>query len=57
MFPRRFTIMAMEKLLMFGRICIIRNYKNAEHGFFYDLTRRVQKQAFADILDFILTLR
>lgn len=32
-------------------------YTNAEHGFFYDLTRRQQKEAFADILEFIASIK
>jgi acetyl esterase/lipase len=31
-------------------------YANTEHGFFYDLTRRQQKEAFQDIIDFIESL-
>jgi len=53
MFPNRYTVKAAEKLLLLGRTCIVKTYENAEHGFFYDLTRRPQKQAFTDILEFI----
>jgi len=53
MFPCRYTIDAAEKLCSFGQTCITKTYENAEHGFFYDLTRRRQKEAFADILEFI----
>lgn len=31
-------------------------YTKAEHGFFYDVTRRQQKEAFADIISFIESL-
>jgi acetyl esterase/lipase len=53
MFPCRYTIDAAEKLRSFGQTCITKTYENAEHGFFYDLTRRRQKEAFIDILEFI----
>ncbi|MFA7184956.1 MAG: alpha/beta hydrolase fold domain-containing protein, partial [Victivallales bacterium] len=53
MFPHRYTLEAAEKLRSFGAACLIKNYENAEHGFFYDLTRRQQKQAFSDMLEFI----
>ena len=53
MFPNRYTVKAVEKLLLLGRTASAKTYKNAEHGFFYDLTRRCQKEAFADILEFM----
>ena len=53
MFPNRYTEQAAEKLRSFGQTCIVKTYENAEHGFFYDLIRRQQKEAFADILKFI----
>ena len=56
MFPCRYTLQAAKKLQELGNKCIAKTYENAEHGFFYDLTRRVQKQAFADILDFVSEL-
>jgi len=56
MFPNRYTELAAEKLRSFGQKCILKTYENAEHGFFYDLTRRRQKEAFADVLDFIKNL-
>lgn len=39
-----------------GRRCEIKIYTGAEHGFFYDFTRRVQKEAFSDILDFLMDM-
>jgi acetyl esterase/lipase len=56
MFPCRYTLDAAEKLRPFGTECLVKTYENAEHGFFYDLTRRQQKQAFADMLEFIANL-
>ena len=56
MFPKRYTEQAAEKLDALGRECKIKVYENAEHGFFYDLTRRCQKEAFTDILDFMKKL-
>jgi hypothetical protein len=40
----------MEK---FNKVCQVKTYTPAEHGFIYDVTRRVQKEAFADILEFV----
>ncbi len=57
MFPTRYTLQAAEKLQLLGRECVTITYENAEHGFFYDITRRVQKQAFEDIIDFISNLQ
>ncbi len=56
MFPIRYTEKAVEELQLLDRKYKIKVYENAEHGFFYDLTRRCQKEAFADILDFIKEL-
>jgi len=35
-----------------GGLAAYRTYPRAEHGFFYDISRRQQKRAFADILSF-----
>ncbi len=54
MFPCRYIEALAEKLRASGQICLTKTYENTEHGFFYDLIRRQQKEAFADILEFIL---
>lgn len=56
MFPLRHIIQFTEKMRSLGRRAEYKIYKNAEHGFFYDVTRRQQKEAFADILKFIQSL-
>jgi acetyl esterase/lipase len=56
MFPLRYILEFKEKMEKIGRRCECRVYTNAEHGFFYDLTRRQQNEAFADILNFIESL-
>ena len=53
MFPNRYVKQAAEKLRSFGTNCVVKTYENAEHGFFYDVTRRQQKEAFSDMLGFI----
>jgi acetyl esterase/lipase len=56
MFPVRYIKDAAAKIHSFGNKCISKTYDNAEHGFFYDVTRRVQKEAFKDMLEFISSL-
>jgi dipeptidyl aminopeptidase/acylaminoacyl peptidase len=56
MFPLRYILEFKAKMEKLGRRCKCKIYTNAEHGFFYDLTRRQQKEAFADILKFIESL-
>lgn len=53
MFPLAFTIAFVERMKAAGRHAEYKVYTKAEHGFFYDLTRRQQKEAFEDILSFI----
>ena len=53
MFPIWHAQNFQKKMQEYNRICQIKTYTPAEHGFFYDVTRRVQKEAFNDILDFI----
>ena len=53
MFPIWHAKNFQKKMQEYNRICQIKTYTPAEHGFFYDVTRRVQKEAFNDILDFI----
>lgn len=53
MFPIEYAeafVLAQNKLGVKGKFKV---YGNAEHGFFYDLTRRQQKEAFHDIINFI----
>lgn len=55
-FPLRYILQFNDKMKKLGRRCEYKVYTNAEHGFFYDLTRRQQKEAFADIIKFIESL-
>jgi len=57
MFPLKYIRQFMAKMASLGRRAEYKVYTNAEHGFFYDVTRRQQKEAFADMLDFIRSLR
>jgi acetyl esterase/lipase len=56
MFFLRHTLEFIEKMHALGRRAEYKVYTNAEHGFFYDVTRRQQKEAFADCLAFIRSL-
>ncbi len=56
MFPLEYNLDFIEKAGAFGRRVDYKVYTNAEHGFFYDVTRRQQKEAFADIIAFIESL-
>jgi len=56
MFPMRYNLEFVEKAQALGRRAEYKVYANAEHGFFYDVTRRVQKEAFLDCLRFIESL-
>ena len=53
MFPARFNQEFMEKQNALGVPSIMKHYPMAEHGFFYDVTRKCQKQAWHDLLEFI----
>lgn len=55
-FPTKYVVQFTEKMRSLGRRAECKIYTNAEHGFFYDVTRRQQKEAFADILKFINSL-
>ena len=57
MFPFRLTEVFLERAAELGVSTQLSIYQNAEHGFFYALTRRQQQQAFADILAFISSLQ
>lgn len=53
MFPHKYIIQFVEKMKKLNRRAEMKVYDNVEHGFFYDVTRRQQKQAFSDICSFI----
>jgi len=53
MFPLAMVLDFIDRMKAAGRHAEHRVYTKAEHGFIYDLTRRQQKEAFADILAFI----
>lgn len=52
MFPREQTVACVRRLRAWGRIAKYRVYHRAEHGFFYDITRRPQREACRDLLAF-----
>lgn len=56
MFPHEYIVQFAEKMKSLGRRAEYKTYTKAEHGFFYDVTRRQQKEAFEDILNFINSL-
>jgi len=56
MFPHEINKPFFEKMNSCGRRSNWETYKTAEHGFFYDITRRPQKEAFGDLLEFLETL-
>jgi acetyl esterase/lipase len=55
-FPLEQRIEFIAKVRSCGCRADYKLYTNAEHGFFYDVTRRQQKEAFNDILSFIESL-
>jgi acetyl esterase/lipase len=55
-FSLRNNLAFIEKLKAAGCRAERKVYTNAEHGFFYALTRRQQKEAFADLLAFFKSL-
>ncbi len=56
MFPLSQVKDAVVKIRALGMRAEEKVYTMAEHGFFYDLTRRQQKEMFRDMLDFIASL-
>ncbi len=56
MFPLRLIKQAVEKLNSLGVRAQYKIYANAEHGFFYELTRKCQKDAYRDFMDFLDSL-
>lgn len=55
-FPLKFVQEFVGKMKANGRRATYKVYPNAEHGFFYDITRRCQVEAFADFRAFIESL-
>ncbi len=56
MFPNKHAITLVERLRAEGREARYHLYEEAEHGFFYSLTRPAQRKAFSDILAFLADL-
>jgi acetyl esterase/lipase len=56
MFPREFSEEFVRTMLQAGARAQMIVYPRAEHGFFYDVTRPVQKKAFNDLVEFVGTL-
>jgi len=56
MFPLALTKQMIARMRKCGVKSKYKVYAGAEHGFFYDVTRRQQKEAFRDILNFIESL-
>jgi acetyl esterase/lipase len=57
MFPHEYILDFLDLLRAAGGSGKSKIYTKAEHGFFYDLTRRQQKEAFADLLEFFGSLK
>lgn len=55
-FPSRLNVPLFEKHRQWGIPSRMKTYKYAEHGFFYDLSRPIQREAFEDIIDFLSSL-
>lgn len=53
MFPHNLTEKFVEKMHKYNRLVEHHVYANAEHGFFYDVTRTCQQKAFADLTEFL----
>ena len=53
MFPPEMNFAVVEKMRSMGIDSQWKIYPTAEHGFIYDLSRRVQQEAFADIVAFL----
>jgi acetyl esterase/lipase len=57
MFPLEQTQAFIDKARYYGCHAEHRVYTKAEHGFFYDVERRQQREAFVDILKFVTRLK
>ena len=53
LFPREYNEVLLEKHLQWGIPSEMKVYKYAEHGFFYNLTRPIQLEAFEDIITYV----
>ena len=53
LFPGHYNKALLEKHLAWGIPSEMKVYKFAEHGFFYNLTRPIQHEAFEDIFNFV----
>ncbi len=53
MFPLEQTQAFIDKAKSCGSHAEYKVYTKAEHGFFYDVKRRQQREAFADMLEFV----
>lgn len=55
-FPNEFAIEIAERMKGLGVRAEWKVYDKVEHGFFYSLSRRQQKEAFADVLNFVKSI-
>ena len=55
-FPRRLNEALLRRHREWGIPSRMKVYRNAEHGFFYDLSRPIQREAFDDFIDFVTSL-
>ena len=53
MFPLDQTLRMVQRMHAAGCVAEYKVYTRAEHGFFYDVTRRQQREALADVVAFI----
>ena len=53
LFPGHYNKVLLEKHLQWGLPSQMKVYQYAEHGFFYDLSRPIQLEAFEDIFNFV----
>ena len=53
LFPGHYNKVLLEKHLQWGLPSQMKVYQYAEHGFFYDLSRPIQREAFEDIFNFV----
>lgn len=56
MFPRELGLALCERIRACGGRAERHEFPTAEHGFFYDVTRRPQQAAFAEVLRFLVSL-
>ncbi len=56
MFPLEQTEEFRKRMRQAGRDCRVTLYLHAEHGFLYELTRKIQRQAFDDLADYAANL-